>query len=472
VNSQLELTVDVVELAVGAEAPFGGRTIVPSADAETWLAARQGPREEMQLLVRADRPAELELTRSVPLITDYDVEIAQAASIADPIVHLVSVGKRMVVRAVPTPTGAALSVVLMRGSPIGEVQERNLGFEGRVINEAGALGLPSSGIFQSLDVLNRSIAFDAVLGAGQALVLYSSIDLERDKRSEVVVLRLTGGSLPLHDSHPYGPRGEELVAVDLSYCAPPRIEASGSLVSVHGEPVRLSSWVSGGTEHGILSARLIESDAEYAYNMIQESSDMVSLSELGSYRLAHYYTFGRDDPEEPSREMAKVSQAIAGLDIAERMLDVSIEMTRHGKWSSSPVRARVPLRVGHSTAVALGIESSYVGDYDVEVAQSASVPDALVFMDFEGLVLWLHASETPRGDIVLDACVGASQNAGVRKMVQLADGGVEQTSMDQLMSRQRFTLRADAEGAWRGVIGGTARGGTGSSMRLVLEVGR
>ena len=472
VNAQIELTVDVIELAVGSEAPLGGRMIVTKAEAEAWMQERQGPRENMKLLLRADRPSELELTRSIPLVVDYDVEIAQGSAIGDPISFVTSIGKRLKVRAVPAPNGVALSVLLMRGSPIGDVQERSLGAMGHALNEQGMVELNVSETFQSLDVLNRSIAFDAVLGGEQALVLYSSIDLERDKRSEVVVMRLTGGDLPLHDSHAYGPNGEELVAFDLSYSAPPRIQASGTLVGAGGPPFRLSSWVSGGSEFGILSAYLYEADAEFAYDAVQASSDMVNLSELGSYRLAHYYTYGRSESDEPAREMAKVSEAIDGLGVDERMIEVAVELTRHGKWSSSPVRARVPVRLGHTSCLALGIESDFVGDYDVEVAQQASVPDAIVLSDFEGLVLWLHGSESPSGDIVLDVCVGAAQNAGPRRVVEVGSGSVEQTSVDQLMSRQRFTLRQDAEGPWRAELGGTASGGLVSSLRLSLEVAR
>jgi hypothetical protein len=131
------------------------------------------------------------------------------------------------------------------------------------------------------------------------------------------------------------------------------------------------------------------------------------------------------------------------------------------------------MRLEHSAAVTLAIEDPVVFDYDVEVAQEASVADALVFSEFEGLVLWLHATKSPRGDLVLDVSAGGSQMTGQRETIDLGAHDLEQTTFDQVLARQRITFRADQPGPWKAVIGdaGSGKGSTGS-LRLEIEVAR
>ena len=83
-NAQVELHVDVL----GVE-PGGGpaTSVVDVAEAERWIegARSAGRHEAYRLRVRGDRPAVLDRTTSVGAVVDYDVEIAQAAGVADPI---------------------------------------------------------------------------------------------------------------------------------------------------------------------------------------------------------------------------------------------------------------------------------------------------------------------------------------------------------------------------------------------------
>lgn len=475
VNAQAELTVNLLALDPGAEHPFGGRVMVARDEAERWLAAAAGVTEqqELHLALRSDRPAEIDLTRTMPLLLDYDVEIAQASTISDPIVNQASIGTRVFVYAVPDPVGVALSFVLGRGDVIGEVRERTLRLNGQVRTDTGLVDVPSGNVFQTLDILARGIGFDVVLAKDQALVLHHRIDLGRDRRNELIVLRLTGGELPHRRDFRYGPQGEDLIAVDLDFFAPPSLRASGSLLDEARLPFKLMEWISGGTVAGILGVSFEEHSPEYGIALIDANTDVLGMTSLGHYQLIRPYDNGAGDPNVARTELAKVRTALDGLKGEAGTIEVSVKLSRLGKWAGVPIEATVPVRLEHSSCLALGIENPIVMDFDVEVAQESSTADATVFSEFEGLVLWLHASRSPRGDLVLDVSAGASQSIAPRETLDIGSRDLERSTQDQLFSRQRLTFRKDQAGPWRAVLGDSASGkGSESSLRLELSVAR
>ena len=54
----------------------------------------------------------LDLSRDEPVVTDFDVEIAQGAAIQDPIVTVVSTGTRLSARAAPAEDGMFLALTI------------------------------------------------------------------------------------------------------------------------------------------------------------------------------------------------------------------------------------------------------------------------------------------------------------------------------------------------------------------------
>ena len=471
VNAQMELTVSVIELEPAGEFPFSGRAVVPRVEVERWLGSVSpaSSQQEFRLNLRADRAAELDLTRSTPVLLDYDVEIAQAAIIGDPIVQQMAVGTQAYVYATPAPEGVALSVILKRSDLIGEIRERSLRMGGQVRTDAGMIETSPSTVFQTYDLIGSGFAFDALLRKDQALVLHDRIDLSRERRDEVIVLRWTGGELPFTKTLHHGPAGEELVAIDLDFAAPFGLRAGGSLVDPAGLPFKLFEWISGGTEEGILGVRLEEYSSSYAMDLISSQSDSLSMLSVGRHTLIRYFDYSGVAGADAAREMAKVRAAIQGMQSEERLIEFGVKLSRLGKWAGTPIVASFPLRLNHSAAVALGIENPVVYDCDVEVAQDASVSDAQVLAEFEGLVLWLNASRSPRGDLLLDVSAGASQATTLREALDLGTNDLEQSTCDQLFARQRLTFRADQAGPWVAVIGDTS-GGKGAAGSLKLEI--
>lgn len=63
-------------------------------------------------------------------------------------------------------------------------------------------------------------------------------------------------------------------------------------------------------------------------------------------------------------------------------------------------RSLMGARSGDSASVTQGVESFYLQDYDVEIAQAASIPDPIVTPLFEGLGFWCVPLRGPTGDVV------------------------------------------------------------------------
>jgi hypothetical protein len=335
-NAQAELTVSVIELEAVAEAPFPGRTIVSRDETEQWLASatQVTAQQEFRLALRADRPAEIDLTQTVPVVLDYDVEIAQAATIGDPIVSQIAIGTRAFVYAAPAPKGVALSLILKRGDLIGEIRERDLRLNGHVRTDQGLIDSPSGRVFQAYDIMGRGVAFDAVLARIRRAVIRDEIVLARDRRNEVIVVRLTGGTLPYRESLRYGAKGEDLIAVDLDYLAPLSVQGGGFLVDDSGLPFKLMDWISGGGQEGILGVRLVEHSSEYATNLLGGTSELLSFT-AGTYQLIRYFDYSGENAVPRAR--ARQGASRARRDEGRRPHDqVGVKLSRLGKFPGTP----------------------------------------------------------------------------------------------------------------------------------------
>jgi hypothetical protein len=63
-------------------------------------------------------------------------------------------------------------------------------------------------------------------------------------------------------------------------------------------------------------------------------------------------------------------------------------------------RLMTAARSGDSAAVTQGVETFYLQDYDVEIAQAASILDPIVASLFEGLTFWCVPTRAPSGELV------------------------------------------------------------------------
>jgi len=471
VNAPLALRIDFVRVPPGVALPFEGAR-VREADAEAWLRGQSG-RRSFRVDLRPDRISELDLSRDRPFLLDYDVEISSSSVAGDPIVPVASIGTRVQVRGVPAPGGLMLAFLMARSEQVGEGSASTLKMRSRVITEKGPLDFDVGGVLQSPDVLNGSLALDAFLPSGDALVIDMDLGLARQARREVVVLRAVG-SAPVLRTFPASAAGAGaavrgvLVASSVDFVDPPRCRTAGLLLDPRAVPKRLGQFPNYGQEGLLLSARIDEKRSVLVGAIVSELGGVMRRVELGRTVLYTPDRFAARDAAAVGDDAARLARALDGLRPESRLLDASVTVRAPGE-GGPPARVRLPLRAGETCALALGIESFELQDVDVEVAQQAFTPDPVVMMVFEGLALWMHPMFGPSGDLLVDVSGGVSLRAGDPEHVQVDSLNGElfsQTAHEHLFVRERLVFAADQAGPWRAVLGDAG------GLRLEVEIAR
>jgi hypothetical protein len=139
--------------------------------------------------------------------------------------------------------------------------------------------------------------------------------------------------------------------------------------------------------------------------------------------------------------------------------------------SSTIARWVLPLRAGTASCAVLGRESSEVGDYDVEVAQLAAAADPQMYFAFDGLALTLEPGIATSGDLTLDIGACAHVKRGdTREFDPRVPtlGRMQQSTYDQLSTREKLVFAKGANGPRRVVLGDAA--GAPGSLTLEVEV--
>ena len=474
VNAQTRVRVDVVG---GLQASMGtvpDGSVISAVDADSWIAtaARGGRHKSYEVVLRADRPNVLDLSREVQVVLDYDVEIAQASAIADPIVGTASVGTRMAMRGAATEEGLALALAWKRGDVI-SLKDKDLDLSMFIsASEKPTAFVAAFSVLQNLEVMTRSFALNTMIPRGKAIVLQSVVDLHRGSASEIVILRQVGADLPTLRRLPLNDEGAELILADLGTLAVPALSAVGTSLLPGYVPrdSRAHLWTSGDLE-----ARSTSWNADMMIELLFDSVEYLSVEHTGRWLVGHSQLHSFE--ERKAEQLEEQKQLLAGLaDMRARpeLLDLTVTVSRPGSRASAPLRARVPVRLGESCSMAIGIEDSEVADYDVEVAQFASIGDPRIHWLFDGLAIWIKPSLDVNGQLVLDVRGGVHLLTG-RERFDL--GGVisdfvEQSEFVHLFVNEVQRLEASANGEWRATFGDRAESGSTDALRMEIVVRR
>ena len=397
-----ELTFDWVDLSdpsVGA-APGGG-TLVALAELEPWLAraAQAGRTRSSRMRVRPGEVAVLDLSREVPLLVDYDVEIAHASFIHDPVVRIAALGTRLELRASSSAEGLFLALSLRRNDPLGDVRERRLAQAGLIVSEQGPQSRPSRDVFQSLDLSHGSLALNTLLPEGKALLVRSELMLPRISRNEVLVIRRSGPASDGVRTLQIEGGGPQLALVNVEALEPPRCQPSRPAYLSGGLPLALDIRL----HSEVFAAALLPGSLQ--------GGELWNLGGRGGERFESWpWTALVVQPSQPESALSP-EQLRSTWPAERRMCEVALSLTRGG---SVVARLALPLRAGVGSAAVLGVESTLVADADVEVAQSAAADDPKISVAFDGLLVWLTPSFTQAGDLALE----------VTTLVHLQEGGV------------------------------------------------
>ncbi|MCZ6597025.1 MAG: hypothetical protein O7B99_05250, partial [Planctomycetota bacterium] len=116
-SGAVQIRIDVVTMPAEGAGGLPEESVVDAARVDGLLEAmgRASSRETYELRLSPGRTSMLDLMREIPVLVDYDVEIAQGAAIHDPIVGYAEEGTRLLVRGSPAKGGVGLTVVYTRG---------------------------------------------------------------------------------------------------------------------------------------------------------------------------------------------------------------------------------------------------------------------------------------------------------------------------------------------------------------------
>ncbi|MCP3920683.1 MAG: hypothetical protein GY711_34585 [bacterium] len=457
INSQAELEVFVVRLPRESETPAPA-ALLDEKELQGLLASAQLSRYSMSL--RADRDAILDLSKSRPILIDYDVEIAQAAAISDPIVKAVQDGTRFVIRSAPGVGGLHLAVMMKRGDIRQSAEGRYVNTNALVTSEGGTpTFIRSSSRFPDVQLANRSVSFTSFLPKGKALAVRTKLGVDGTvEYDEVVVFRQVGGALPTLHEMAIENAGGELLVADLGSVAPPSLFAEGGLLRETELPCALENRLH---HEPLLDAGFRENDFDFMQELVASGTEFLAINRIGRWLLARPYgEYIGTESAQVVADQKRLKERFTALQRPAQLLDVSVTVKR--PRSGEPVQARIPMRAGTSVTLAIGVESWEVSDFDVEVAQFSAVADPVVRSLFDGAALWIKPMLSRQGELVVDVR-GAVNLLGDRERFELESrvfDSIESTPVDQLFLSDRRKLKPTGnDGEWSVTLGDAAGGG-------------
>lgn len=463
------LSVDVVHTR-DASGPVG---LVSRAEADRWLAGRASDeiRGHYRLEVGGADVAGFEDTSIVHSVVDWDAEIAQGAVIHDPITAGYEIGRRLSVAGAPTSGGLLLALTLHQTDVPGPPVARTNRYRMLLGSEGGGYELidgPEETEYST--AWNRALSLNTAIGDDQALVLRFDLAAghELEAFHEAIVIRREGASIPL--MRELTGVGADWVAVNAGALMPPVASAAHEDRMKHNERF-LSVWAD-------LRALGVRGQEGVPGTLIRLGNPEEALFAIESARyMDEYATFGgwtmiRPRPEDADEPVPSIGEVVRAAMPRVETANVTLELRRGGADGALLRRVGVALRAGEESAVAVGVERSYLRDYDVEVAQYAAIADQYTAIAFEGILCGLQLDGLPNGGLrlVLDGSAGALQGPPrrIEHGSQFASGI---TSYDIRMLDLDRTLRVGAdERDARFVLGNQVDGGDG--LTLVVHVAR
>lgn len=448
--ASVTMRVDVLTLQGDAGAVWPPQSLVASEEVDRLidtLLGRGASHRSYEFEATAGRTSGIDTNRMLPLVFDYDVEIAQGAVVFDPIMLTAEEGTRILLRAVPTPGGVLVACVLTDAQALGEVRTVPVTLRGQVGREQGGYTLVEGPeVLQSVDVLFRSVALDTFLPTGRAVLFATRSELAGSPKSgQLVVLRRVGGALESYYSSQVADSTRRLALVNTELFSPPRLSVSAGhdlgsfaisqpyvVATMHSEPsLFLFDWM------------------KYRFSVWRR---------LGPWAMAV------TDPAWDGDSAEKLERLVGRWQTDERL--VELELKLHAA-DAVPVSCSVPLRPGSSCGVVVGVTTLVLHDYDVEVAQFAAVVDPVRTAVLNGLAVSISPSIGNAGELSVTIDGSADLQAAPIQPLALSGpllGSVDEVTVDRLTLSDRLRFGAPRGPQSRSI--GTAAAGDRRALRL------
>lgn len=393
VNATVRLRVDIIEGDGGTPPTADGPERAAQAQVEALVdrARARGALRTVHLELGSGRAEVLDLSRALWSVLSYSSDVAQGMLATAPRVAVVPVGLRLTLCASPGRGGVHLAGMVQDSSLREDPQTRRIARSGLLGLDSGQTDVALPGAFTSLALEHRTFTLNAHLRRGEALILGSEQDAAHGGRSQQVILRLVRGELPSVTS--FGTQdGRMVVLLDTVSLEPALARNFGLLAAIGGRPRVPHSMRE--VEHPLLGALLELGDPELFDELNNLGSDS-AVFEQDQYSRHRVLRFNE------GASMPELVQLLELLAPPVRNLELSFVLRRSGS-GEVVASCNLPVTHGKTTSVLLGTELGRMFDYEVEIAQGASVSAPRVDSLFDGLVLAVRTHSNGRGEPMVD----------------------------------------------------------------------
>jgi hypothetical protein len=231
-------------------------------------------------------------------------------------------------------------------------------------------------------------------------------------------------------------------------------------------------WHTNSTTEIGLSARFAPSSLDLLGEFLTESDDQLSIRNVGPCLF-----LSRDPSSTRGTAPLLPGPGTDGVSIldaftpAARIVQVTALLRRAG--GTLPIaRCSIPIRIGESGCAVLGTESIEVGDYNVEVAQSASIADTVMRIGFDGIALEFRPGFAPSGNLTIGLTARAHVRRGERRELSLGVrslGTLDESTYDQLFVRETLVFAKAESAPKRFLLGDASQNSTLGTLSLEVE---
>lgn len=462
------LVVDVVTLSgEGSQGiPLG---LVDGAAADAWLAGLAGRASHRQhrVPIRASEATILDQSREFGIVWDYDVEIAERAVAYDPVISMLSAGLRLGVEATPAPGGTRLALCLRDTEIMGSPMTAELNQSGTLHTDNGMSYRKGPRALEIASLVNHSSAWSAYIPEGSALVQESFVGVKSGSSRRVLVLRVEGQFAQPLSHFDSGTKIGKISLLNMGAVLPPRCVLEDNFLS--GALPHDFHWgferssVDGLEENNSVAPYLSQAEFDYVSDFANSlSPDDVEQYTWGPWMIGKPTELYDEDTDGSNR--SGIHPSVFQLAPAVDPIHFQVALSRTGPREEVLARGNLATLAGTDAVWVFGVESSFLADIDVEVAQGSSVGDPVVMSTLDGLALQLRPRRDANGDLTVAIDVFA------HVLDEVLDAQPLQSSVHPDVARKRATHLLqrtelnvdDSNGTWSTVLGDSksdAKGG-------------
>ncbi len=459
-RSSAHLQVDIFNVPAGSASLPAGVLKLEDAKKALDLFADQLT-ESYSIPLKVSLPSSIEAAKRQECLLDYDVEVASNSMSFDPIMVSMLTGTRLQVKANPSANGCDLALIYWNGDQARKMKSHPFDTRGVTNSEQGRKDERGPEVIQSTSIKQRTLALNTSIPRERALVLGLNMDVHGGQSEQRVMLRLVGEMQPNLQSHALG-ADKKLHLVRRDFLTPSKVNLHGGGHALAGSVGRLQdklqkfSWE--------FLATFDNEESEFGIDLLQTTLEDSELMFPEGWMLC------LENGEASSKVQKTLEQLVTSMTPPSELLQVSMEVQRPGK-ERNVLSYQLPLRIGAQSALVLGVESSAIRDYDVEIAQGSSVADPITCIDLDGAICLMRPTRTEDGRIQLHVQLTAQviDQAAQTGSQDGSFGRIDQARYSQLVLDQIVPFGAD--GAQTVQLGNSTRTGEALGLKVTLGPG-